>query len=160
MKIYNCNNKCCKLKIEPYLYHTFYKYGKQPKKAGVFVHCIKNDKVLIIQSKGNLWGIPKGKMKEEESVEECAIRELWEETGLKLDKKLDRKIKVLNKATYYYIQIDEEINVFPQTHIKNNDANGIGWIKPMCLKNMIISSKIQINKHCKIVFKKFLNIDL
>ncbi len=43
---------------------------------------IKN---LITQSYNNLWGIPKGKKESNETLLECASREVVEESGIKVD---------------------------------------------------------------------------
>ncbi|KUL32317.1 NUDIX domain-containing protein [Actinoplanes awajinensis] len=41
-------------------------------------------RLLLIQRSDNLrWAIPAGAMELGESMEQCAVRELWEETGLK-----------------------------------------------------------------------------
>lgn len=41
----------------------------------------ENDEILMIFRRGK-WDLPKGKLDEGESIEECAVREVREETGL------------------------------------------------------------------------------
>ena len=44
----------------------------------------EHDRLLLIQRSDNRrWAIPAGAMELGESMEDCAVRELWEETGLK-----------------------------------------------------------------------------
>ena len=43
----------------------------------------QNRLLLIRRSDNNRWAIPAGAMELGESIEECAIRETWEETGLR-----------------------------------------------------------------------------
>jgi 8-oxo-dGTP pyrophosphatase MutT (NUDIX family) len=44
----------------------------------------EHDRLLLIKRSDNLrWAIPAGAMELGESMEECAIREVWEETGLR-----------------------------------------------------------------------------
>ena len=159
MKLYYCNKKCCTLKVEPYNGKKIY-YKKKRKKAGVFIYNIETGKILIIQSKGDLWGIPKGSIEEGENTKDCAIREVLEETGLKIKDNFTDKVVLYNSSTYYYLELKEELSIKPQTHIKNNDANGIGWISLDCLQKMIKSKRIEVNRHFKLVVKKFRNIDL
>ena len=102
----NCNNGCCKLIIETYIDDKFYKVNGtniQEKKAGVLIHNSCNNKILLIQSKGNFWGFPKGTMEKGEDVRSCALRELYEETGIKLTSKILGECKCIcvhNKALY------------------------------------------------------------
>ena len=52
--------------------------------------------MLIRQFKNkSTWGIPKGHMNEGESLEECAIREIFEETGVRV-RLFDRLVDVLS----------------------------------------------------------------
>ena len=50
-----------------------------------------------------------------------------------------------------------DVNVQPSI---DNDANGIGWINLDCLASLITNGNITVNKHCRIVLKKLLNIEL
>ena len=54
----------------------------------------------------------------------------------------------------------EECELDVQNTVVDNDANGIGWIKTNCLVEMINDKNIEINRHCKILIKKFLDINL
>lgn len=47
--------------------------------AGGLVHTPENDLLLILRQRR--WDLPKGKLDEGESLEECALREIEEETG-------------------------------------------------------------------------------
>lgn len=155
MNIYYCDNKCCKIKIKSYV-KNFKFFNRNYKKAGIFIFDPKTDKVLLVQSRGHLWGPPKGTANIGEHFKLCAVRETEEETGIKINpEKLNRYVKINNKAVYYYLEMDEcEINI--QNKIKDNDANGITWIKLNCLEKSIMNGNIVLNHYAKIVFKKFL----
>ena len=47
------------------------------------------------------WGIPKGHLEQDESNEECAIRELYEEAGVKVNIPKDTKFMKVNNSKYY-----------------------------------------------------------
>jgi 8-oxo-dGTP pyrophosphatase MutT (NUDIX family) len=83
METYLCENKCCVIKLKPYTRHKkYYNLNYKKHKAGVFIYDPKTNKILLVQSNGNLWGPPKGTLKSGETYQECAIREVQEETGL------------------------------------------------------------------------------
>lgn len=85
------------------------------------------------------WGIPKGKRNSYESDEECATREVYEETGLKNTEynlisninSITENILKFNGIAYkykYYIGIYENGNLMNENEMENNGEIGdIGW---------------------------------
>jgi 8-oxo-dGTP pyrophosphatase MutT (NUDIX family) len=130
------------------------------KKAGSFVYTSKKQKILLVQSRGQMWGPPKGSIQPNEEPLECAIREVKEETGLDIiESQFIGSIIIKSKALYYFIDTEDEWDVFPQRHIKDNDANGIGWFNVECL-DWWISQGIVLNQHCRILVKKIFEKDV
>ncbi len=58
---------------------------KLEKSCGIIVsRKIKDElNILIVKHKDGHWGFPKGHMEEKETEKETALRETWEETGIK-----------------------------------------------------------------------------
>lgn len=155
-----CDNKCCKYSSIAYVAKPCFLIKKQKiKKAGIFITTKDLKKVILVQSRGNYWGPPKGTINRTETIEEGAIREVKEETGLEFTKEDLGDVQLIKSNSYYYhISIDEkELKV--QTKIQNNDANGIGWFNVHCLEENIRSGKIKVNQHCKQLLKKIYGID-
>jgi 8-oxo-dGTP pyrophosphatase MutT (NUDIX family) len=86
----------------------------------------------------NKWDLPKGKQDEGESLEECAVREVREETGLQQITLTDKitetfhyyplKEKKVLKHTYWYrMQFTGTELTIPQIE---EDIMDIQWIKP------------------------------
>lgn len=63
--------------------------------CGAFVHKIENGVtyVLLVRPKEDrdVWGLPKGHINPDETGEQCAIREVFEETGVKI--KLEKRLQ-------------------------------------------------------------------
>lgn len=161
METVTCPNGCCKLKVKPYIApkDSYPKVRRHRRKAGVFIYDPKNDKVLLVQSRGNLWGAPKGTLQYGEDDRQCAVREVKEETGLKISENdFSRAAKIYNTAIYFYLEMNEcEVNIQENTY--DNDANGIGWVKTDCLNQLIENGNIILNQHCRIIFSRFHNRD-
>lgn len=78
-----------------------------PNKSGVILFNKELNKIVLIQNKYlhlkgiEKFGLPKGHINNNETYENCAIRETFEETGIKLNKSsLIFKIKISD--TYYF----------------------------------------------------------
>lgn len=88
--------------------------------GGVVEH--KGKLLLIYRRK--VWDIPKGKLDKGESIEECAIREVEEETGVKvkIDQKIDavwhtyvtKRKYILKKTHWYAMHCLDDSNMGPQ----------------------------------------------
>jgi len=97
---------------------------KTQKAAGGKVVNLKNEVLFIYRF--NKWDLPKGKLEKGESIEECAIREVEEECGvkqLKIKNQLqttyhifERKGIIILKITYWFLMDTTFIgNLIPQT---------------------------------------------
>ena len=156
METFLCQEGCCTLKIKPYVAQDlqYENFHVRRKKSGVFICDPKTNKVLIVQSRGHLWGPPKGTMEDNETDAQCAVREVMEETGLDISKEsLTSSFAVYNKATYFYLEMNE-CDVSVQEKDPKNDANGIGWIKIECLEKCIDAGNISISGHLRLLFKQ------
>jgi len=125
--------------------------------AGVCV--ISKKKILVNQSYNLFWGIPKGIVENNESLIDCALRELEEETSVKLEP-TDLAKYVFS---FRYTNINRKICIFfailPDYHVLNelsfdNDSTGYGFIKPLCLLELFYSRKIKINYFTRVLINK------
>lgn len=155
MTSYHCEKECCTIMVRDYD-QPFYK-RRNCKKAGVFIYDPEEERVLLVQSRGQLWGSPKGTLEvdlDEDDIQ-CAVREVKEETGLDIDPDtLSNYVRIKNRATYYYLEhptCETKIQEFEE-----NDANGITWIRLECLEKCVKDGKIILSKHSQILFKRFL----
>ena len=113
-----------------------YKYPRPAVTADVIAITKEEEpKVLLIQ-RGNepykgCWAFPGGFMEMDETTEECAIRELEEETSLKLDSmvqvgaysKVDRDPRGRTITIAYLAIVDEPLSVIAQ-----DDATMAEWV--------------------------------
>ena len=160
MKEIKCPTGCCNITLTTYIrkkIQRFFDKKDKPKKAGIFITNKTQDKILLVQSKEQFWGPPKGSLNKEETIEEGAIREVLEETGINFETGKIGDVKFLKGKSYYYFQQIDEYELQVQTHIENNDANGIGWFTISCLEDFIKKGTIKINQHCRLLIKNLLN---
>jgi len=156
-----CTNNCCELEVKPYR-HTFF-FNKTKRKSGVFIYNPSSNTVLIVLSRNRLWGLPKGSLKDNETDEQCAIREVKEETGIEVDNNdFLYSVKINSNVVYFYMEIENQyqVNVQKSINTEANDVNGIGWIKLDCLEKMVNTGQIKLNRHGKIAFKKIKNLNI
>ena len=141
--------------IEPYTNDVEIKRQVRKRKAGGFLYDKHANKLLLVQSRGQLWGMPKGSFDPNETSLECAVREVKEETGVDINVTRETKCFCVNNCSYYYYVETNEKPVHVQDVI-DNDANGIGWFNLDCLKEMCNAKKLRINKHTGLAIKNFL----
>ena len=156
-----CKSGCCSIKKIKYVSNQDYRFVAQTKnanKAGVLLFDSSNNSVLLVQSAGNFFGLPKGSIEENETVSEAASREVFEETGINVSNialQTAVKFKPYNNQTYFLIDFKQtEVDV---QETEGNDANGITWIKLDCLRNQISNGNMKLNNSSKLVLKHFLN---
>ena len=71
------------------------------------------------------WGLPKGHLKHNESIQQCAVREIYEETGIRVKITEDTPFKKLND-TFYYIFVLRDDTVF---HIRDHhEIAKVEWL--------------------------------
>jgi len=79
------------------------------------------------------WSFPKGKVEEGESLDQAALREVEEETGLtcKLRDKLGETAYVdaqgRDKAVDYWLMTVKKGDTSPKNFVANDEVDGIGW---------------------------------
>jgi len=103
--------------------------------AGGVVENEKGELLLIYRKKH--WDLPKGKMDEDETVEECAVREVEEETGLEnvqIGALIDTTVhhyeengeQITKKTAWYRMKASSADKLVPQTEEQIED---IKWVK-------------------------------
>jgi ADP-ribose pyrophosphatase YjhB (NUDIX family) len=155
-----CSNGCCVIKKIEYVCQNnkTFCFSNKNLKAGALLYDKNLNSVLLVQSAGNFFGLPKGSKEENETDVEAAIREVFEETGIKLDKEQlgENYYKPYKNQTYFFIEIEQsEVEV---QESEGNDANGITWIKLECLKKEINNGKITLNKSSNLVLDYFISV--
>ena len=105
--------------------------------------------LLMIYRRGK-WGLPKGKLDEGETIEECAVREVEEETGVTgiergelisigYHEYYDRHVKedVIKETYWYAMKVKGKQVLVPQTE---EDITEIKWVKGDDLENCLNDS--------------------
>ena len=110
---------------------------------------VMNEKkeILIIFRRGR-WDLPKGKLDTGEKLEDCAVREVEEETGLTKVKLISALTItyhtyhegarfILKESNWYNMKAGSEQKLIPQT---TEDIHEIKWVKAVELKQYIRNS--------------------
>ncbi len=105
---------------------------------------VRNEKkeILLIFRRGK-WDLPKGKLDKDEKMEECAVREVEEETGLKNIKLFspfcvtyhtyhEGTKFILKESHWYNMRVSGNQQLVPQTE---EDIHDIKWVNPADLGN-------------------------
>lgn len=108
-------------------------FPKSITKAGICLYNQKNRHILVVQSYGDKWGIPKGNIEKTESTKKCAIRETYEETGLLLRTVGDNTVCLLHNMFFLYEVSLKSIFKDLQDHrFRGDEITGIAWVSIDC----------------------------
>lgn len=126
--------------------------NKRARRSGCIILDYKTGRILIIQSYHQYWGLPKGRVEENETHVECAIRETFEETGIQLSEQdLQRKYNIFNGDGTYFL-VDGTRLTFDESKICNKqEITGICWMCPSCIRRNIRFQEMTINSHLRLL---------
>ncbi len=111
----------------------------------------KNNSILFIY-RNDKWDLPKGKIRKRESIEEGALREVIEETGIK-DLRIENQID-----TTYHIYKGPKKHKIKKTYWFLMKSDYLGKFKPQIKENITLVKWIEINEIPKLLEKSYKNI--
>jgi 8-oxo-dGTP pyrophosphatase MutT (NUDIX family) len=101
---------------------------------------VKNeqDEVLLIERKGR-WDLPKGKAEKNETIEQTAIREVMEETGV--------KNLVIDNLAYTTIHTykEDKVQIWKTTHWYNMNCTGMQNLQPQVAEKITDVKWVALN---------------
>ena len=108
------------------------------------------DKSQVLLIKGNMskcWGFPKGASENNETLQKCAERETYEETGIKVLINEKSRKEVINGITYFYITLPNSKTVSYDDVIDKNEVCEIKWIN---IYDLVQNTSLSTNKSVKL----------
>lgn len=119
-------------------------------------------KILLMKRLGK-WDLPKGKLDKGETIEECALREIEEETGAKELSIISsfaetyhtyyRNEKWMIKHTHWYIvKCKNDLELQPQ---EDEEIDEVFWIDPKDIQLSDVDTYPAIRKLLKLYMKKY-----
>lgn len=113
------------------------------KHSGVIITC--QNKILLVQGrKSGKWSIPKGHSKQDENPLACAIREVFEETGISLySYNFNREAVKLRVAYYFFAELPFEYNIEPKD---TDEIISFGWFTYNDLKQNSMVLNVDANR--------------
>ena len=125
---------------------AFFKHFKLIEAAGGIV---QNDlREILFIYRLNKWDLPKGKVEKGEKLEECAVREVEEETGLsklKLKKKIGETYHTYNAFGKHFLKISHWYHITaskkqPLVAQTEEDITGIKWVATEHIDEQLVNT--------------------
>ena len=120
-----------------------------PAKRGGIIFLKKNEsfsdtKFLVVRGKDSgIWSFPKGRMNDDEDEEVCAIREVYEETGILIESLKGKERLKIGRNTYFIIYVDS-IDEYNQFSINDTyEVDIVEWKSFSELKNLSFNKDIR-----------------
>ncbi len=101
--------------------------------------------LVVLGRMSKKWGLPKGGLEEEETYEECALREIKEETGLTYSL-CDFKERIKIHSTYYFV-INKDDRKIERGPIDTREIAAIKWLRLTDIKKL--SEKNLLNRELR-----------
>ena len=103
---------------------------------------IENYKFLVVKGVSGIWSFPKGRCLPNELDEDCAMRELYEETGIKLNSLKNNKRFKIGTNVYYKYECSE--NQFTDFTIHDtNEVEEVAWKSIHELRQLVCNKDIR-----------------
>jgi len=156
----NCTHavcSCCFVKrsAKRYRCNVSHQICSKRARGGCFV--TNGTHVLCVQSCGVAWGCPKGQQEHEESIEDTAIRETYEEAGIRIRIEDIRNAKVFRRhhSTYFVIWMNIDVSALRKdVDSQVDDQTGIGWVSVNCLRKLG-----RCNSDFRVLCREILGVD-
>ena len=97
------------------------------------------------------WGMPKGIINYKETFNECAMREIWEETGLNVNIHKKQLFLRINNTYYFPIIINEHDPNYKFNIRDKEEIRSVKWYDIDYIRNCLM-----LNKDLHILFKNYL----
>ncbi len=95
--------------------------------GGIIYKKTKNGEFQLLLVYQTMWSLPKGQIEKGETIVQCAVREIYEETGLKVKIEESDKYITLDKMRYYFIDFSSlsETSVSP---VDTDEITNTKWV--------------------------------
>jgi 8-oxo-dGTP pyrophosphatase MutT (NUDIX family) len=105
---------------------------------------VEEVKFLVVRGKeSGIWSFPKGRKQEDEIDEICAIREVFEETGIKIKNLNDKAKFKVGRNTYFIIEVND-INEYKDFNITDTfEVDLVEWKTINELRNLDCNKDIR-----------------
>jgi 8-oxo-dGTP pyrophosphatase MutT (NUDIX family) len=105
--------------------------------GGVLYNDEKSPPTILLIKRNGIWDLPKGKLEEGESIEECAVREVAEEVGVPLPRIREflcdtyheyevNGLKIGKKTYWFSMETTETKNLTPE---KEEGITDLEWVE-------------------------------